>query len=400
MNATHVLPTTYPRTMGPNAMRYLGEVVASGLSSDMVARFEQAFAAEMGVRHCIATPGCTPALATLAAALQFEPGDEIIVSPVSDYGTIQGLVHQHYIPVFADTEPGGINLSAATIRPLITGRTRAILTVHKTGLACDMDPILMLAREQGLVVYEDVCQAIFSEYKNRLAGTLGLAAAFSFDNEKTLGSDTGGCVVTDDDALAERLRFVGQHRGAVHVPGFGRSHAVAGYAHRMPLAVAAITMAQLEICRPQVAQRDRMARLLTQLIGDIPGIVPLAIPDYVTHYSCWMFGFSVEPAAFRCLPAEFAAQVTAAGIPGAGLAEYYLLPAACPFLQEAATRGDYPFSQPPAARSYTYGADACPNARDFLKTFIRWTTFCEKYQEADCEYAAAIIRDVAQRNAV
>lgn len=109
------LPNPFPRIMGPNAMGYLQEVVDSGLACDMLGRFGKAFAQTLGVKHCIATPGCTPALAILAAAFPFAPGDEIIVSPITDYSTIQGLFRQGYIPVFADTEPGTVNLRAATI---------------------------------------------------------------------------------------------------------------------------------------------------------------------------------------------------------------------------------------------------------------------------------------------
>ena len=127
-----------------------------------------------------------------------------------------------------------MNISAETIAPLITDRTRAILTVHKTGIICDMDPINALAARHNLVVIEDVCQAVFGEYKGRLAGTLGHAAGFSFDSEKTLGSDVGGCLVTNDDALAERARFLGHSRGAENRPGFGRMHTAEGTALRMP----------------------------------------------------------------------------------------------------------------------------------------------------------------------
>ncbi|NPV06594.1 MAG: hypothetical protein HPY83_01370, partial [Anaerolineae bacterium] len=223
------LPTPFPREMGPNCAKYLQEVVDSGLTVDMMGRFERAFAQKLGVKHCIGTPGCTPALAILAAALDFEPGDEIIVSPITDYGTIQGLCVENYIPVFADTEPGSPNLSARTIEPLISERTRAILCVHKTGLICDMDPINELAARHGLFVYEDACQAVMGRYKGRLAGTLSRAGGFSFDPEKTLGSDTGGCVVTDDDELAERMRFIGQSRGAQMKEHFGRLHTERGY---------------------------------------------------------------------------------------------------------------------------------------------------------------------------
>lgn len=394
------LPNPFPRTIGPNAGKYLQEVIDSGLTCDMVGRFEKAFAQELGVKHCIATPGCTPALAVLAAAFGFAPGDEIIVSPVTDYGTVQGLIREQYIPVFPDTEPGTVNMSAATIAPCITDRTRAILAVHKTGLICDMDPINELAARHGIIVYEDVCQAVFGKYKGRYAGTLALAAGFSFDSEKTLGSDVGGCVTTNDDALAERLRFIGHSRGGEMVPHFGRAHTAPGYAHRMTQSTAAITLAQLEIIKAQVEKRDRMIRLLLRLLGQIPGIVPLPIPDYVEVYSCWMAGFSIDPGAFKCSGEEFAAQLAKAGVSGAGQGKYYLMPAALPFLQEKAAKKLYPYSQPPASHTYHYSADSCPNARDFLENFIRWSTFCEKYEEEHCQLAAQLVAEVAERNRV
>jgi len=395
---TGTLPQPFPRTIGPNAMKYLQEVVESGLALRMSARFEEAFAREYGVKHCIATPGCTPALAILAAAFGFDPGDEIIVSPVTDYGTIMGLVKENYIPVFADTEPGTVNVSAATIEPCITDRTRAILVVHKTGTICDMDPINALAEKHGLVVYEDVCQAVFGQYKGRLAGTLSKAAGFSFDSEKTMGSDVGGCVITDDDELAESIRWIGHSRGARSEPGFGRKHTVAGFAYRMPDCTAAISLAQLEIIRNQVAHRDQMARLLTELTAEIPGVTPLPIPDYQDVYSCWMFGISIDPAQFTCSADDFASQLVEAGIPGAGTGKYYLIPESCTFLDENAQQKVYPYSQPPASREYRYGADTCPTARAFLANWIRWSTFCEKYQSQHCHLAARIVRDVAERN--
>jgi len=270
--------------------------------------------------------------------------------------------------------------------------------VHKTGIICDMDAINALAEEHGLIVYEDVCQAVFGEYKGRYAGALSKAGAFSFDSEKTMGSDNGGCIVTDDDALAEQLRFIGQSRGAYMEPNFGRKHIVLGYAQRMTHCTAAICLAQLEIIRDQVAHIDKMARLLTELVSEIPGVTPLPIPDYMNVYSCWMFGMSIDPDAFRCSAEEFARQLAEAGIPGAGQGKYYLMPMACTFLDEKAQNKTYPYSMPPASRKYSYNANTCPNARDFLKNWIRWSTFCEKYQPAHCELAARIIREVADRN--
>jgi dTDP-4-amino-4,6-dideoxygalactose transaminase len=392
------LPLTYPRTMGPNASRYLQEVIDSGMTCDMVERFERTFARRLGVKHCIGTPGCTAALCVLASALDLAPGDEVVFSPITDYGTVLGFVRENGIPVFADTAPGSINVDAAGLEAVLTDRTRAIVVVHKTGIVCDMDPIIALARRRGLVLIEDVCQATFSTYKGRLAGTMGDAAAFSFDSEKTVGSDIGGCIVTNSDALNDAARLMGHSRAGEMRAGFGRVHVAPGYAYRMPLCTAAITLAQLEIADENVAQRDRMIRLLYRDLAEIPGITPLAIPAYQDVYSCWMAGFNIDPGQFRASVDELAAQIADAGIAGAGTGRYYLMPASLPFLTKAAREQLYPYSQPPASRRFGYSAEACPNARDFLETFIRFSTFNDRYTEAHCALAAEIVRSVADRN--
>lgn len=394
------LPNPFPRVIGPNAMKYLREVVDSGLTANMVGRFEEAFAKAMGVKHCIAAPGCTNALLVLAEALNFEPGDEVVCSPITDYGSIAGLVKRNYIPVFADTTPGSPNLDARTIEPCLTKRTRAILCVHKTGLVCDMDPILALARRHKLVVIEDACQAVCSRYQGRLAGTMGAIGAFSFDSEKTMGSDVGGCLITNDDRFAERARFIGQSRGAREKSGFGRLHIEAGHALRMPSCTAAISLAQLEIIAEQVAHIDRMVRLLTEKLAAIPGITPTPIPDYVDVYSCWMLAFTVDPKALRIDAAEFGRQCAEHGLTGAGTAPYYLMPAACTFLDQNARKKVYPYSRPPASRAYRYRANDCPNARVFLKNWVRSATICAKWQPEHVELCAEIVRRVAEANRV
>lgn len=390
-------PAVFPRVMGPNCSKYVQEVVASGLTANMVGRFEQAFAEAMGTKYFVGTPGCTNALHVLAASWPYQPGDEIIVSPISDYGTIMGLLYEHYIPVFCDTANGAPNIAAETIAPCITDRTRAILVVHKLGLPCDLDPILRLAAKHKLDVYEDCCQAVFSGYKGRRVGTFGKAAGFSFDAEKSMGSDIGGGVLTDDDGLAERLAFMGQSRGGVHEPGFGRRHIERGLALRMTNTTAAICLGQLEIALPQVEQRDRTVRLMTGKLAGIRGIIPLVIPDFCTTFSCWMYGFSIDPKVFRCSADEFAQQLNARGMPNVGTGRYYNLPEAVSFLQQYVDQGRYPFSIPPASRRYRYAAETVPNARAFLANFVRWF-WTEKYTDAHIAQMARIIREVAEKH--
>jgi dTDP-4-amino-4,6-dideoxygalactose transaminase len=168
----------------------------------------------------------------------------------------------------------------------------------------------------------------------------------------------------------------------------------------MPSCTAALCLAQLEIISEQVEHIDRMVRRLSAAVDAIPGCQSTPIPDYQGVYSAWMFGFSLDPEQFRCTPAEFAGQMVEAGIPGASLAEYYLLPEACDFLREYAAAERYPYSRPPASRQYVYGRDSTPHARDYLRRWIRWSTFCEKYTEADCDHAAAIVAEIAEANRV
>lgn len=392
------LPSPYPRPIGANAAAYLKEIVDSGLTIDMVGRFEAAFAARMGVKHCVSAPGCTNAIAVLAMASGFAPGDEIVVSPLADYGTVMGWTKAGIIPVFADTAPGSPNVDAKTLEACFSNRTRGILVVHKTGLPCDMDPIIALARRRGVLLFEDACQAALTRYKGRLAGTMGDAGMFSLDSEKTIGSDVGGALITNDDALAERARFMGQSRGGETRPGFGRIHSGHGLALRMPLCTAAISLAQIEAADEWVARRDRAARLICQGFATIPGIKPLVIPDYCTTYSCWMMGFQIDPQAFVCSADAFGEQCDKAGLSGASTARYYLMPDALTYLHDLSSQGKWPFSQPPASRAHRYSGDTTPNARTFMETFIRWTSFCEKYTDEHAAAAVEIVRRVAEQN--
>lgn len=394
------LPQPFPRTMGTNAMKYLQEVIDSGLTVDFVGRFESAFAKMMGVAHCVSAPGCTNAMQVLALALDLAPGDEVIMSPIADYGTVMGYMKANLIPVFADLEltSGNPNISAATIERCITPRTRAVVCVHKTGLMCDMDPIMTLAAKHRMIVIEDACQSAFSRYKGRYAGTIGHVGAFSFDSEKTVGSDVGGCFITNDGNLAERARFLGHSRGGEMRPGFGRIHSAAGLAQRMPSCTAAVTLAQLEIAEPNVAQRDRMARRICDGLREIPGVLPLIVPAHQDVFSCWMMGFNIDPAVFRCNVDEFARQVDDLGVTGTSTARYYLMPAALTCLQEQAKHGVYPYSKPTASRDYSYSASSTPIAEKFLDTFIRWTGFCEKYTQDHADMAVEIVRRVAEKN--
>lgn len=391
------LPTVFPREMGPNTMTYLREVVEAGLASNMIGRFEKVLAEAHGRKYALLTPGCTNALFALFAGLDFAPGDEVIVSPIGDYGDLCGLLFEHCVPVFCDTDPATGLITAETIEPCITERTRAILAVNFFGLPCDFGPIMELANKHNLLVIEDVCQSILATCRGKLSGTLADVAVFSFDAEKTLGADMGGAVVTDDEELYRRMVNRVVARGGVDAPGFGRMHLHQGLALRASQCTAATCLANWEILPRQVERRRQTAALLNDRIRDVPGLIAYEVPADRTH-TYWMYGFNVDADRLTVGTAEIAAQLKEAGIP-CGQSKYYVLPAAVPFLADNVAKGQYPFSTPPASRAIDYDAERiCPNAVRFMDSWIRWN-WTEKYTDGDVEKMAAIIRDVFGRNA-
>lgn len=392
------LPNLFPRIMGPNAMKYLKEVIDSGLECDMVGRFEAAFCKEMGMQYCVSSPGCSNALHSLAEAMKILPGDEVVVSSVSDYGTIMGLCKMGVIPVFADTAKDSINVSAETIELCITEKTKAIFVVHMTGLICDMDPILALGKKYGIPVIEDVCQAILSTYKGRKAGTMGYANAFSFDSEKIMGSDIGACFLTNDEELYKYANFFCLSRAGTMKPGYGRMYVEPGIALRMPQCTAAVNLAQLELLRGTVETLNQRARYLYNLLDTIDGVYTEQPKDYQETFACWMALFRLDLDRFDCTLDEFCKECVDMGFTGLGVAKYYLLPQSCTFLAEHARDGVFPYLAPFAQKQYSYDASQYPNAVAFLKNALRWATFSEKYTEEDCQTVYEIVKTVAERH--
>src|SRR5262245_40823264 len=164
------------RSFGAEELELLRQVIESGTlnctKGTMVSRFEKRFAEWIGLPHCRAVTSGTAALHTAVAAIDPEPGDEIVGTPITDMGAIAAILYQTAIPVFADVDPRTYQVTAETIAKKLTRRTRAIVVTHLFGNACDMDPILELAARHGLPVIEDCAQAFGATYKGRSVGTL------------------------------------------------------------------------------------------------------------------------------------------------------------------------------------------------------------------------------------
>jgi dTDP-4-amino-4,6-dideoxygalactose transaminase len=199
---------------------YIAEAVASGkISGDGVftQRCHTFFERRYGFRKALMTTSCTDALEMAALLLDIREGDEVIVPAFTFVSTANAFALRGAHIVFADSEPHNPNIDARKLAELITPRTRAIVVVHYAGVACDMDPILALARERGIAVVEDAAQAIDSYYKGQPLGGLGMFGAFSFHETKNVIAGEGGLLTINDAthiARAEVIREKGTNRSA------------------------------------------------------------------------------------------------------------------------------------------------------------------------------------------
>lgn len=218
--------------------------------------FEAALAAFAGVKYAIGVGSGTDALFLALKALQLRPGDEVITSPFSFFATAGAIVNAGGVPVFADICPETFNIDPACIEPLITPQTRAIMPVHIFGQCADMEAIHSIAADRGLLVIEDMAQALGARCGNTCAGGWGDAAACSFYPTKNLGAaGEGGAVLTNDDDTAQGIRLLRCHGASAlyqHV-----SVGVNSHLHAMQAAVLNVKLRYLE--QWNEARRERAA---------------------------------------------------------------------------------------------------------------------------------------------
>jgi dTDP-4-amino-4,6-dideoxygalactose transaminase len=190
-----------------------GHLAATGaFTRQCEARLE----ALVGARKALLTSSCTHALEAAALLLDVEPGDEVVVPSFSFVSTANAFASRGLRPVFADAQPGTLNLDVALLPGLVTPRTRAIVAMHDGGVACDMDAITRVAAERGLMVVEDNAHGLFGKYKGRPLGSFGTFAARSFHQTKNITCGEGGALLVNDPAFVDRAEVAvekGTNRG-------------------------------------------------------------------------------------------------------------------------------------------------------------------------------------------
>jgi len=254
-----------------------------------VAEFEKAFAARHAVKHALATTSCTTGLHLILAAMDIRPGDEVIVPAFTWVATANVVLYCGATPVLADVDRVTFNLDPADVARKVTPRTRAIIAVDLFGLCADVDAIGAVA--PGIPIVEDAACAAGSAFHGRHAGTLGLAAAFSFHPRKSITTGEGGMVTTDDDALSERINMLRNHGASVSeeqrhsgprpylLPEFN----MLGFNYRMTDLQGAVGCVQLRKLDAFIDERQKWAEYYFRELADIPWLRLPSAPEGYRH---------------------------------------------------------------------------------------------------------------------
>ena len=264
--------------------------------------FEREFAAFADAEYAIALANGTVALDLALKALGIGPGDEVVVTPRTFLASVSSIVTAGATPVFADVGRRCQNITPATVRAVITPRTKAIVCVHLAGWPCEMDGFMELAEEHNLYIIEDCAQAHGARYKGSSVGSLGHVGCWSFCQDKimTTGGE-GGMVTTNDETLWKRMwayKDHGKSWDAVyqreHPPGFRWLHESFGTNWRMTEMQGVIGRIQLQRMPEWHQQRLANAERIWGTARELPG---LRVPDVVEHvehgaYKCYVF---IEP---------------------------------------------------------------------------------------------------------
>jgi perosamine synthetase len=285
MEGRHAMPPSTPRIrlakpdIGEEETQAIRRVLASGVLTNGPenAAFEREFAARHRCAYGVTFASGTVALAAMLLAEGIGPGHEVIVPSMTFISTATSVLHVGAVPVFADIDPESLNLDPAQIEALVTGRTRAVMTVHYGGQAANLDTLQKVCADHGLLLLEDAAQAAGGEYAGMPVGTFGKSAMFSFTPTKNLTTGEGAMVLTGDTQTAERLRLLrnhGQRRQYEHV--------TIGYNWRLTEMQAAMGREQLRKLDGILARKQAKAAWMSRRLAELPGLTP---PKQMPHSS-------------------------------------------------------------------------------------------------------------------
>jgi perosamine synthetase len=296
--------------LGQIEERYVLDAVRSGWVSSLgkyVDEFEEGFARYCGSRTGVSTCNGTAALHLALLCLGVRSGDEVIVPTFTFVASANAVAYTGATPVFADANVSTWCVDAATIEPVLSPKTRAIIVVHLFGHPADMDPILDLAAGRGIPVIEDAAQAHGALYKGKKVGSIGKIGTFSFYGNKLITTGEGGMLITDDAAIAERARFLRDHAMSKQRRYW---HPEIGYNYRLTNLQAALGLAQLERIDEFLARRHAIMGWYREFLrGRRDLMLNPAMPWALSSY--WMVSALLPPSI---QPNKAASILRAAGV--------------------------------------------------------------------------------------
>jgi len=278
-----MLPINKP-LLGVEEKEAVLKVIESGIMTNSspeggpnVRAFESELARYLNAKHIVGGNSGTAALYMALLASGIKPGDEVVMPSFTFAATAGAAVLAGAKPVFVDIDLSSYNMMPEAFKKAITKRTKVVIPVDLYGLPAEMDEIGKIAEEHGITVIEDACQALGSSYKGRMAGTLGDMGCLSFYSTKVMTTGEGGAIITNDDALAEKLGRIRTH-GQVK----GNDSVILGGNFRMPEMEAAIGRVQLKKLPGFLAARARNANALRERLDGV-GLVLPEVPKYSKH---------------------------------------------------------------------------------------------------------------------
>ena len=262
-----MIPVSEPSLCGREG-EYVAEAIRSGWvssSGSYIDEFQSLFAAYHGMKHCVALANGTAALEVSLHSIGIEEGDEVIIPSFTIMSLAIAVLRVGATPRLVDVNSDTWNITADGVKSVLTNKTRAIIVVHGFGHPVDMDPILEIAREHNLKVIEDTAESIGSRYKGKLCGTMGDISSFSFYANKLITTGEGGCILTNDDVVADRARrYINLYFGLNE----RFSHDGLGYNFRMTNMQAAIGVAQLEQVEVFASKKREIGQWYAEELAD------------------------------------------------------------------------------------------------------------------------------------
>ena len=263
---------------------FFGSPGLQWLGGEKVRQFERKWAYRYGYKHAISVNSWTTGLMTAVGAMGIGPGDEVIVSPYTMSASATAILFYGGIPVFVDIDPDTFNITAATIEPLITPRTKAIMVVHIFGQTAEMEAIMALASKHNLKVIEDGAQSPGVNYKGKPICGFGDIGGFSLNYHKHIHTGEGGMLVTNDDQVALRCQLIRNHgENMVEDQQVEDLTNILGSNYRLTELQAAIGIAQLDRLDGYVAHRQSLAAHFGKQLSAIPGLTPAKVAEGAEH---------------------------------------------------------------------------------------------------------------------